>query len=702
MSAIDEVKARLDIVDVIGQYVKLTRSGKSYKGLSPFQSERSPSFFVFPDTQTYKDFSSGEQGDIFKFMMKKEGWTFPEALRELAHRAGVQLEERSEDQKKSQDYETRLREASTLAADYFHRLFLSAPQAEHCRKYVKESRSLSDQTIIDWQIGYSLMDYQALSTYLNAKGFAAQELIDAGLVIENEEGRRYDRFRGRLMIPIRDEKGRVVGFGSRSLDGSEPKYMNSPQTPIFDKGRLLFGLDKARGPIRNEKASVIVEGYMDVIGTHQAGFANVVAGMGTSLTEDQFKLLKKLADRIVLALDADAAGNRAVLRGVDVARGALDHDDNVVLDGRGVIRHESKLKADIRVALLPDGRDPDEVVLEAPNVWREAIANARPVVEHVIAIALEKFDANDPKGKSEAVKAVAPILQDLSDPVQRDFYIQQLARKLQLSARAVTQAVNLNVAAKPSRGASGAQLSTLTVGQSVGASVGDSGGATPVQLAKGVNLEVHLLSLLAQKPELLMDANVVLTRHNLDVLGDKDFMNPALLMGFQQLSRAAMGQPLPEADDDWLTIVAEYAGQGDYSLGSVLGSVLRSVSGSASGNSLGSGQNNALGNAAGVAPDELFLREEAIRTVLRLREENLRRDHEALCYMIEESQAVQQSLSTQTHTQPQTSDENAVSNSEDGFSAAALGLYNLKLQQISTQRFRAQKALRLRSALTVA
>ncbi len=683
MSAIDEVKARLDIVDVIGQYVKLTRSGKNYKGLSPFQSERTPSFFVSPDRQTYKDFSSGEQGDIFSFVMKKEGWTFPEALRELAQRAGVQLEERSEDQKKSQDHETRLREASALAADYFHRLFLSAPQAESCRKYVKDKRSLSDQTIVDWQIGYSLMDYQALSTYLNAKGFAAQELIDAGLVIENEEGRRYDRFRGRLMIPIKDEKGRVVGFGSRSLDGSEPKYMNSPQTAIFDKGRLLFGLDKARGPIRNEKASVIVEGYMDVIGTHQAGFANVVAGMGTSLTEDQFKLLKKLADRIVLALDADAAGNRAVLRGVDVAREALDKDDNVVLDGRGVIRHESKLKADIRVALLPDGRDPDEVVLEAPNVWREAIANARPVVEHVIAIALEKFDANDPKGKSEAVKAVAPILQDLSDPVQRDFYIQQLARKLQLSARAVTQAVNLNVAAKPNRGPggnlgagnSGTQLSTSQATQSTRTPSAESTNTTPVQLAKGVNLEVHLLSLLVQKPELLMDANVVLTRHNLDVLGDKDFMNPALQMGFQQLSRAAMGQPLPEADaderDDWLTIVADYGAQGDYSLSS------------------------ASDKVSGVTTDELFLREEAIRTVLRLREENLRRDHEALCFMIEESQAsVMQTAAMQT-------DENAVSNSDDGFSATALGLYNLKLQQISTQRFRAQKALRLRSALTV-
>ena len=676
MSVIDEVKARLDIVDVIGQYVKLTRSGRSYKGLSPFQSERSPSFFVFPDTQTYKDFSSGEQGDIFKFLMKKEGLTFPEALRELAQRAGVQLEERSEDQKKSQDYETRLREASALATDYFHRLFLSAPQAENCRQYVKEKRSLSDQTIVDWQIGYSLMDYQALSTYLNAKGFAAQELIDAGLVIENEEGRRYDRFRGRLMIPIHDEKGRVVGFGSRSLDGSEPKYMNSPQTPIFDKGRLLFGLDKARGPIRNEKASVIVEGYMDVIGTHQAGFANVVAGMGTSLTEDQFKLLKKLADRIVLALDADAAGNRAVLRGVDVARDALDRDDNVVLDGRGVIRHESKLKADIRVALLPDGRDPDEVVLDAPDVWREAIANARPVVEHVIAIALEKFDASDPKGKSEAVKAVAPILQDLSDPVQRDFYIQQLARKLQLSARAVTQAVNLNVALKPNRN-SGTQLSTAQTTTLAGTpSTESSSTNNTTHLHRGANLEVHLLSILANKPELLMDANVVLTRHNLAVLGEADFMNPALQMGFQQLSRAAMGQPLPEASDDWLTIVADYAAPGDYSLGGAAQSAaherFRDLSRT-------------------VYSDELFLREEAIRTALRLREENLRRDHEALCFMIEETQSVQ---ATQA-------DENAVSNNAEDVGTTSLGSYNLKLQQIATQRFRAQKALRLRSALTI-
>ena len=270
MSVIDDIKVRLDIVNVIGAYTKLTKSGRNFKGLSPFQNERSPSFFVFPDTQTYKDFSSGEQGDIFSFVMKKEGWTFGEALRELAHRAGVQLEERSEVQKQSQDHDVRLRDANTQATEYFHRLFLTAPQADACRKYVKDKRSLTDETIATWQIGYSLMDYQALMTYMAARGFSAQDLIDAGLVIENEEGRRYDRFRGRLMIPIKDEKGRVVGFGSRSLDGSEPKYMNSPQTAIFDKGRLLFGLDRARATIRNDKGSVIVEGYMDVIGTHQA------------------------------------------------------------------------------------------------------------------------------------------------------------------------------------------------------------------------------------------------------------------------------------------------------------------------------------------------------------------------------------------------------------------------------------------------
>jgi DNA primase len=651
MSVIEEVKSRVDIVEVIGGYVKLSRSGRNYKGLSPFQNERTPSFFVFPDTQTFKDFSSGEQGDVFSFLMKKEGLTFGEALRELARRAGVQLEERTPEQQKSADYETRLRDALAQAAAYFHHLLLTAPQAAACRAYLRERRRLADEAIAAWQLGYSLADYQALSSHLTTRGYTMQELIDAGLVIENEEGRRYDRFRGRLMIPIRDAKGQVVGFGSRSLDGSEPKYMNSPQTSVFDKGRLLFGLDRARNSIRNEQCAVLVEGYMDVIGCHQAGFTNVVAGMGTSLTEDQFRALKRLAPRIVLALDADAAGNRAVLRGVEVARDALDREVQPMFDPRGAIRHESKLKADIRVALLPEGKDPDELVLESPERWRATVANARPVVEHVIDVVLQSHDLSNPRAKSDAARAVAPILLDTSDPVQRDFYVQQLARRLQINARAVLAVVNevarelrskggREQAARPSAPVALDQP-THDLGQVPGPA--RAPGPTSRERQGRVDLEVHLIAALWRRPPLLLDANVALTRANLDVLGEDDFMNPAMREGFRQLSRVAMGaslsQPVSGDEEEWLTIIADY---------------------------------DAL---EAPAEDELLLREEVVRTALRLRERNLVRERIGINLMIEEAKQA-----------------------NEGEVAAR---YNLELHRVLTQHLRAQKALQLRSALNV-
>ncbi|MCL5998313.1 MAG: DNA primase [Chloroflexi bacterium] len=655
MSVVDEVRSRIDIVELIGQYVKLTRSGRNYKGLSPFQSERTPSFFVFPETQTFKDFSSGEQGDVFSFMMKKEGMTFVEALRELAHRAGVELAQQSETQKRDEEHDDRLHNALAQAAGYFHQLLLSAPQAANCRAYVKDKRHLTEETLRTWQLGYSLMDYHALSNFLTSHGFTPQELIDAGLLIENEEGRRYDRFRGRLIIPIRDEKGRVVGFGSRSLDGSEPKYMNSPQTAVFDKGRLLFGLDRARATIRTEQTSVLVEGYMDVIGTHQAGFTNVVAGMGTSLTESQFKTLKRLSARIVLALDPDAAGNRAVLRGVDVARETLDRDDTPTFNPRGVIQHESKLNADIRVALMPDGLDPDEIVLQSPDRWRDIITQARPVVDHVIDTVLRDFDLDDPHGKSEAVKAVTPIVRDLSDPVRRDYYVQQLGRKLHLNPRAIAQAMAAAPRTEP-RSQRPREAATRSDQEMAPPEPGvDSAGRPqspnpPIpnpksQILTGLSvqnrqnrpdLQTHLIAVLARNPQLLMDANVALTRANLEMLNQDDILNPALRAGFVQLNRAATGQPLPEADDDWLELIADEQITSD---------------------------------------DETYLREETVRTALRLREENLRRDCSALALMTDDAQArSDQPLASQ---------------------------YNLKLQEVNKQLLRVQKALRLRSMVAI-
>ena len=622
MSVVEEIKRRVDIVEVIGGYVQLTRSGRNYKGLSPFKQERTPSFFVFPETQTFKDFSSGEQGDVFSFLMKKEGLTFGEALRALAKRAGVTLEAPTPEQQRSAAYAERLRAALADAAAYFHQLLTSAPQAAACRAYLREQRGLSQATIEAWQLGYSLADFQALLTHLTARGYSAQELVDAGLVIQNEEGRRYDRFRGRLMIPIRDPQGEVVGFGSRALDGSEPKYMNSPQTAVFDKGRLLFGLDRARRSIRDEQSAVLVEGYMDVLACHQAGFTNVVAGMGTALSEAQLQMLRRLAPRIVLALDADAAGERAILRSVQVARETLDREAAPLFDARGMLRHESRLRADIRVAILPAGKDPDELVLGAPEQWQAVIAAARPVAEHVMDALLAGHDLRDPAGRSQAVRAVAPILLDLADPIQRDAYIQRLAARLGSSPRAVM--LTVNAVARELRG----QVK-----------------ARPAEQAghprRGSDLEAHLIAILSQRPQLLLDANVALTRANLDVLSEADFSNPALREGFRQLSRAALGAPPLPGDEaeDWLTIIADEEAP------------------------LLAGDDDAL------------LREALIRTALRLRERNLARERDAIHLMIEEAKRSGQ--------------QNVAAH------------YNNDLQRVLTQQLRVHKALHLRSALPV-
>ncbi|MBX7213120.1 MAG: DNA primase [Thermoflexales bacterium] len=653
MSSIEEVKRRIDIVEVIGAYVKLQRAGKIFKGLSPFKSERTPSFVVYPDSQLFVDFSSGEKGDVFAFLMKKEGWTFAETLRELARRAGVTLEERTPEQRQSDDHLGRLRDACAQAAVFFHTLLMTAPQAGPCRDYLRDKRGLTDATVLGWQLGYSLPDGQALHAHLSAKGFTPQELIDAGLLIENEAGRRYDRFRGRLMIPIRDDRGRVIAFGSRSLDGSEPKYMNSPQTALFDKGRTLFGLDRARAAIRNEQVAVLVEGYMDVIGPQQAGFANVVSGMGTALTEEQFRALKRMTDRIVLALDPDAAGNRAVLRGVDVARETLDREEGISFDARGVIRHESRLKADIRVAILPEGQDPDEIALRDAALWRKLIEEARPVVEHVIDTLLAGFDLADPTGKSRAIQAVAPIIRDLSDPAQADHYTQAVARKLKLTPRAVAQAIGLAISEAQRKAQARVQRQTPIQAETLSGEPPDpsldmpleGAGVAPATTPAGrrsADLEAHLLALLAAQPELLMDANVALSRANLEPLGVEDFHNPALRTGFFQLDRAAKGQPLGESSeaDAWLAIVGEV--------------VLPPV---------GDGEDA-----------DARRREEVIRTGLRLREDNLRREQQALRFLIADAR--------------EAGDE------------ATLGGLTRRLADLTNRHWRAQKALRLRGALS--
>jgi DNA primase len=285
MTPVEEIKSRLDLIDIVSETVQLRRSGSSYSGFCPFHSNtKTPAFVVFPESQTWRCFGAcAEGGDIYNFVMKLNGWEFREALEHLANRAGVQLEPLTPQKKAQQEAEEQVADLLESAADYFHQLLLHAPQAEAARQYVR-GRVLNVRTVNTFQLGYALDSWDACANHFAAQGYSQQELLDAGLLTENiERNTTYDRFRNRLMFPIRDASGRVVGFGARTLETDGiPKYLNSPQTNLFDKSYLLYGLDLARRHIREARQAVIVEGYMDVIQAWQAGFGNVVAQMGTA------------------------------------------------------------------------------------------------------------------------------------------------------------------------------------------------------------------------------------------------------------------------------------------------------------------------------------------------------------------------------------------------------------------------------------
>lgn len=442
MSVIEEIKSRLDIVDLVSESVNLRKSGRSYAGFCPFHpNSRTPAFYVFPETQTWRCFGAcAEGGDVISFVMKREGWEFKEALRHLAQKAGVNLEEERPLDKARQATEERLGGLLTAAADYFHQLLLHAPQAEAARSYVN-GRELSEETIAHFRLGFALDSWDQCRTHFTAQGYSDDELLSAGLLTENpDKGTRYDRFRNRLMIPIRDSNGRTVGFGARSLDPDGiPKYLNSPQSLLFDKSHLLFGLDGAKRSIREARQAVIVEGYMDVMMAWQAGFRNVVAQMGTALTQEQLALLKRYTKQFILALDADAAGAKATLRSLQVARETLDRELDVRFDARNLVRYEGRLQADIRIVTLPPGNDPDNIIRADPTQWPKLLATSRPVVEYVIGVLTQGVDVNDAKVKTAVATQIIPLIEDIREPVERDHYWQRLAQVLHIDERALRQ-----------------------------------------------------------------------------------------------------------------------------------------------------------------------------------------------------------------------------------------------------------------------
>jgi len=403
MSSVEEIKARLDIVDLVSETVQLRKSGKSYTGFCPFHSNtRTPAFVVFPDTGTWRCFGQcNEGGDIFKFVMKKEGWDFPEALRHLAERAGVQLRAPSLLEQAAKEQHGHLRDLLEEAVTFFQHQLLSTEVGKPVLQYL-HVRGITDASIQSFGLGYSPDSFDALSAHLQSHNYTLEEMQDAGLLSERDDGRRYDRFRHRLMFPIRDGSSKMAGFGARALrDEDQPKYLNSPQNALFDKRNLLYGLDRARKEIRGKDQAVIVEGYFDVIALHQAGFPNAISPMGTALGEGQLRQLKRLSKSMVLALDADAAGDKATLRGLEVARQTLEREADPIFDARGLLHHEGRLQADIRVTTLPEGKDPDEIVLKDAESWLKTLQDARPIVEHVMFSLAKGRDLEDPKVKRE-------------------------------------------------------------------------------------------------------------------------------------------------------------------------------------------------------------------------------------------------------------------------------------------------------------
>lgn len=444
MTAIDDIKQRIDLVDTVSQTVKLKRTGKNYIGFCPFHSNtRTPSFVVFPETQTWRCFGQcNEGGDLFGYVMKRDNLDFQETLKQLAEKAGVVLKPQTPADIKQDQVRQTLTEVMESALEFFRKQMLDTEPGRKALEYL-HNRKLTDETIKIWGLGYAPDSWNQLLDHLLAKGYTRDLILKAGLLSQGEDGRVYDRFRDRLMFPIRNPFGKMAGFGGRVLNPDDvPKYLNSPATEVFDKGRLLYGLDLARAGMRTQDQAVIVEGYMDVIGLHQAGFNNAVSPMGTALTEAQFNLIKKITTNIILALDPDAAGQMATMRGLDTARKAMDQSEELTVNSKGLLQIERSLKADIRVTELPEGLDPDEIVLDDPDRWSEILSNAKPIINYVMDNLASGQDLSDPKVKREIADQVLPLLEDVASPIERDAYRLRLATLLRLDERTLVLSTN--------------------------------------------------------------------------------------------------------------------------------------------------------------------------------------------------------------------------------------------------------------------
>lgn len=407
----DEIKQKLDILDLVGEYVVLKPSGSTgFKGLCPFHSEKSPSFHVSQDRQNWHCFGCNEGGDCFSFVMKIEGMTFPEALMHLGKKTGVEIRRLPTTQS---NVRSRMLMINDLAQKFYRKVLLESTKAISARSYVT-SRNIPPELADRFGLGFAPDEWDTLSQFLLKRGFSETEIVQAGMSLKRKKGTGViDRFRNRLMIPLRDHHGNTVGFTGRSMPGDEqgPKYMNSPETPVYSKSHVLYGLDLAKRSARDEGSIIIVEGNLDVIASHKAGVEHIVASSGTAFTQDQLELLKRYTQTIIFAFDSDAAGFKAAKKGISLARA---------------------LGFDIRAVILPDGvKDPDDLVQKDPSLWKSLVTSSQPIMEFLISQITRGKDLRNIDDKRFVAKELLPALGEMVSVVEREHWLQVVADLLQ-------------------------------------------------------------------------------------------------------------------------------------------------------------------------------------------------------------------------------------------------------------------------------
>jgi DNA primase len=414
MDAVEEVKSRLAIEDVIGEYVQLKRAGRNFKGMSPFSSEKSASFMVSPEKQIWHDFSSGKGGNMFSFVMEMEGLTFREALELLARKAGVDLEQFGGPRQGGGQDKERLYSVLDLAAKFYQVQFSKSQTA---LEYVLQKRKFTKETALEWRLGYSPNTGKALLTFLLGQGFKASEIKKAGLTAERRDGTS-DMFRGRLMIPLADAQGRIIGFTARILedDPNAPKYINTPQTPLYDKSRHVYGLHLAKDALRTGGYAVVSEGNLDVIASHQAGVRQVVATAGTALTDQHLKALSRFTGDIRLCFDADKAGVAATERAIPIA---------------------SKVGVSLSIIDIPSGKDPDELIKQDVNMWKTIIEQPKYALDWLMDRYQKLLDISSAQGKKQFSDVLLPVVRQLQDSVEQDHYLRAIADKIGVSQAAL-------------------------------------------------------------------------------------------------------------------------------------------------------------------------------------------------------------------------------------------------------------------------